>query len=88
MELNIECAIISLCHLFAEPNISSPLNTQAAQLWSNQEGGVSIIFLSSLNLCFYVMKVGSLHISMFVCRIPENGGEIVQASNSSLALFF
>ena len=87
MELNIECAI-NLCHLFAEPNISSPLNTQAAQLWSNQEGG---FYYFSFHIEFVLPCNESwltrISICLF-CRIPENGGEIVQASNSSLALFF
>ena len=30
----------SPCFVWAEPNISSPLNNQAAQLWSNQEGNL------------------------------------------------
>ncbi|CAN1264009.1 Ubiquitin-conjugating enzyme E2 20 [Linum perenne] len=35
---DVRTILISIQSLLGEPNVSSPLNTQAAQLWSNQEG--------------------------------------------------
>ncbi|CAN6819981.1 unnamed protein product, partial [Brassica oleracea] len=35
---DVRTILLSIQSLLGEPNISSPLNTQAAQLWSNQEG--------------------------------------------------
>ncbi|XP_010529905.1 PREDICTED: ubiquitin-conjugating enzyme E2 20 [Tarenaya hassleriana] len=34
---DVRTILLSIQSLLGEPNISSPLNTQAAQLWSNQE---------------------------------------------------
>ncbi|KAM7278045.1 hypothetical protein ACFE04_005179 [Oxalis oulophora] len=34
---DVRAILLSIQSLLGEPNISSPLNTQAAQLWSNQE---------------------------------------------------
>ncbi|TKY71048.1 Ubiquitin-conjugating enzyme E2 19 [Spatholobus suberectus] len=35
---DVRTILLSIQSLLGEPNISSPLNPQAAQLWSNQEG--------------------------------------------------
>ncbi|CAN6827398.1 unnamed protein product [Brassica oleracea] len=35
---DVRTILLSIQSLLGEPNISSPLNTQAARLWSNQEG--------------------------------------------------
>ncbi|XVE59955.1 hypothetical protein DITRI_Ditri05aG0088000 [Diplodiscus trichospermus] len=43
---DVRTILLSIQSLLGEPNISSPLNTQAAQLWSNQED-------------FYPMKLGN-----------------------------
>ncbi|GER55042.1 ubiquitin-conjugating enzyme E2 C [Striga asiatica] len=37
---DVRTMLLSIQSLLGEPNISSPLNTQAAALWSNQEGVV------------------------------------------------
>ncbi|KAK6776319.1 hypothetical protein RDI58_027320 [Solanum bulbocastanum] len=43
---DVRTILISIQSLLGEPNISSPLNTQAAALWCNQEGN-SLSFLNT-----------------------------------------
>ncbi|CAN6919341.1 unnamed protein product [Brassica oleracea] len=38
---DVRTILLSIQSLLGEPNISSPLNNQAAQLWSNQEASIS-----------------------------------------------
>ncbi|KAF2585562.1 hypothetical protein F2Q70_00036919 [Brassica cretica] len=39
---DVRTILLSIQSLLGEPNISSPLNNQAAQLWSNQEGMAAV----------------------------------------------
>jgi hypothetical protein len=64
----------------AEPNNDSPLNTQAAALWANQEGKHSSTTTTAplcspvvINFFFLVLNSRSS-----VCRIQEDGGEALQ----------
>jgi hypothetical protein len=50
--------------LCSEPNISSPLNTQAAQLWSNQEG----LFVVTLDVFLYDYIYG-MYWTIGVCML-------------------
>ncbi|CAF2077506.1 unnamed protein product [Brassica napus] len=47
---DVRTTLLSIQSLLGEPNISSPLNNQAAQLWSNQEGKFAIIVIRLHNL--------------------------------------
>ncbi|KAH9623809.1 hypothetical protein KSS87_007046 [Heliosperma pusillum] len=42
---DVRTILLSLQSLLGEPNTSSPLNTQAAALWSNQEGGYKCLVI-------------------------------------------
>jgi len=67
--------------MYAEPNNESPLNTQAAALWANQEGTRVDISLRSRQQSRdrSISCSESRFVVFSLFRVQEDGGEALQA---------